>query len=150
MLYLIISILYLNLSKKRSKFYLFCKRLAVRNEKSPGCISLAKRSAQPWRLISRQGIPDVGCTLVSELRVHLTAVLRWVLPTTTGEPAFLWLNPFAYRGCDCIWACLASTSPCHSTIRKLQPVMGTLARRVWHEWGQRTLPDSRLTPHSYR
>jgi hypothetical protein len=131
---LIWSKLYLNniwICLKRSKLYLFCNRLAVRNRKYPGCESLAKRPARPWRLISRQGIPDVGCILVSGLHVHLIAVLRWVRPTTPGEPAFLWLNPFAYSVYDCIWACQASTSPWHSTIRTLQPVPGTLAQRVF-------------------
>ena len=110
----------------------FFNRWAVRNQKSPGW------PARQWRLISRQVIPDVGCTLVSGLHVHLTAVLRWVLPTTPAEPAFLWLNPFAYRVYDCIWACPASTGPWHSTIRTLQPVPGTLARRVLHKSGQWT------------
>ena len=143
---LILSILHLNnfwICLRTSNFFLFCNRRAVRNRKSPGCKDLDKRLAQPWRLISRQGIPDVGCTLVSGLHVHLTAVLRWVRPTSPDEPAFLWLNPSAYRVYDRIWACPASTSPWRSTIRTLQPVLGTLARRVFHELGQRT-------PHSYR
>ena len=138
---LILSKLYLKkiwIYLKKSKFYLFFNRWAVRNRKSSGCENLAKRSARQWRLISRQVIPDVGCTLVSGLHVHLTAVLRWVLPITPAEPAFLWLNPFAYRVYDCIWACPASTGPWHSTIRTLQPVPGTLDRRVLHKLGQWT------------
>ncbi len=145
-LYVFVSKLYLyNVWNvlKTSKLFLFCNRQAVWNRKSPRCKGLEKRLAQPWHLISRQGIPDVGCTLVSGLHVHLTDVLRWVQPTSPDEPAFLWLNPFAYRVYDCIWACPASSSPWRSTIRTLQPVSGTLARRVLHEWGQRT-------PHSYR
>jgi hypothetical protein len=79
-------------------------RRAVRIQKFPGCKGRDKRLAQPWRLINRQGIPDVGWPLISELHVHLTAVLRWVRPTAPDELAFFWLHPFAYRVYDCIWA----------------------------------------------
>ncbi len=49
----------------------------------------------------------------------------------------------AYRLYDCILACQASTCPWRSTSRTLQPVPGTLTRRVLHEWGQ-------WIPHSCR
>ena len=125
-----------------SKLYLLCNKCADWNWNlfDVNALQSIHPSYDVWFFFF-QGIPAAGCTLVSGLHVHQTAVLRWVGPTTPAEPAFLWPNPFAYRLYDCIWACPSSTGPWRSTIQTLQPVPGTRTRRVLHEWGQ-------WTPHS--